>query len=169
MESERVTDYLVLEHERLDMLLAGANAGQRLNAAKFAEFRVGLLRHIAIEEKLLFPAARQARGGIPIERAHEMRVEHAALTSLLVPTPDPGLCEEIRSLLASHNHKEEGPDGVYAECEMLLGPAESEALRARAVARPDVRVVPHFDGPGVYRTASLALAAAQRMRRVDRS
>lgn len=166
--SAHVTDYLARDHERLHALLAAATDGQRLDGASFEAFRAGLLRHIGIEEKLLLPAARRARDGVPLERAHELRVDHAALTSLLVPTPDPALCDEIASILGTHDPKEEGPQGVYAECETLLGAAASEALAARALAFPEVRVAPHFDGPGVYRTAQSALAAARRMKQAVR-
>ena len=168
-QTKHLADYLTRDHERLHALLSAASAGKLLDVAKFAAFRAGLLRHIAIEEKLILPAARRAQDGVPIERAHELRVDHAALTSLLVPTPDLALCGEIASLLLSHDAKEEGPGGVYAECETRIGPVESEALAARAVAFPEVRVAAHFDGPGVYRTATLALASAQRLKKSVRS
>lgn len=163
----RVTDYLVADHRRLDELFARATAGERLDAAPFAAFRAGLLRHIAIEEKLLLPAARQARGGVPLERAFHLRVEHAALTSLLVPTPDLALCGQIRSVLVPHEATEEGATGVFAECEQLFSAAQSAALAGRAAAFPQVRVAPHADGPRAHRTAASALAAAARMRRPD--
>ena len=163
--SQRFTDLLVADHQRLHRLLAAAHAGEDLDHAAFAAFRAGLLRHIAIEEKVLFPAVRRARVGTPLARARDLRIEHAALTSLVVPTPDARLSAELEALLASHDAKEEGADGVYAECEAALTPADSRALVAVAEALPPVRVAPHFDGPGVYRTAALALAAAQRPRR----
>lgn len=162
---QRITELLVADHQRLHRLLATAHTGGHLDGDAFAAFRAGLLHHIALEEKLLLPAVRRARGGEPLARARELRTEHAALTSLLVPTPDLALCAELEALLASHDAKEEGEDGVYAECEAALTPADSRTLAAAAAASPAVRVAPHFDGPGVYRTAALALAAARRPRR----
>jgi hypothetical protein len=53
---------------------------------------------------------------------------------------------------------------VYEACERLLSAEESEALYARAEAYPEVRVMPHADGPAVHRTAASALAAARRMK-----
>lgn len=161
---KRVTDYLIADHARLHALLAAAAGGERLDANAFEEFRAGLLRHIGIEEKLVFPAVRRALGGEPLARAHELRIEHGALTSLLVPTPDLALCTEIRSLLTPHDAKEEGPDGVYAECERLLSPELSSDLAERAVAFPLVPLMRHYDGPGVHRTAATALASARRAR-----
>lgn len=161
MGASRITDYLVLDHERLHELLRAATEGGRFRPEPYAAFRSGLLRHIAIEEKVLLPAARRAQGEA-LSRAQDLRVEHAALTSLLVPTPDVQLCHEIASLLAAHDAKEEGPDGVYAECEALFSPAETQALAEVAENFRPVRVAPHLDRPGVYRTAAAALAAASR-------
>lgn len=148
---ERVTDYLEADHQRLHALL---------DSGALAEFRAGLLRHIAIEEKLLFPAVRRALGR-PLDAALRLRVEHAALTSLLVPTPDPTLVAEIRALLARHDAKEEGPDGVYAACEAILGATDELAKRARSFKQ--VPVSPYYDGPEAHRTAASALASAERI------
>lgn len=164
----RVTEYLLADHERLSALLTAATAGPGFDREAFAEFRAGLLRHIAIEEKVLFPAARRARGGEPLARAHGLRIEHAALTSLMVPTPDAALCAEIASILHPHDDVEEGPDGVYAECESLLTDAESEALFATARDYPAVPTSRHFDGPTAHRTAESALASAARISRPRR-
>lgn len=160
----RITDYLARDHERLHALLERATASGVLDAEAYAGFRAGLLRHIAIEEKLLWPAARRARAGELLPRAAELRVDHAALTSLMVPTPDAALCAEIRGLLGRHDAREEGPEGVYAECERRLTPDESEELAARAEAYPPVRVARHFDGPAAHRTAASALASARRIK-----
>ncbi|MCC6558733.1 MAG: hemerythrin domain-containing protein [Polyangiaceae bacterium] len=161
---KRVTDYLIEDHLRLHRLIERAAGAGRFDEAAFVELRGGLLRHIAIEEKLLLPAARRARGGVPIDRARDLRIDHAALTSLLVPTPDAPLCGELLSLLSCHDAKEEGPSGVYAECEQLLSEEDSAALAARAESFPAIPVAPHFDGPGVCRTAALALASARRIK-----
>lgn len=157
-----VTELLLADHRRLHALLgrAAASAGVALDA--YAAFRAGLLRHIAIEEKILFPAVKRVTGATPAW-LRELRIDHAALTSLLVPTPDAALLAEIAALLTEHDTKEEG-DGVYATCERLVGPTALRELAARAEALPPVRVAPHFDGPGVLRTRADAQAAAARMR-----
>lgn len=160
----RITDYLAEDHLRLHALLEAASAGGTFAPEPFATFRGGLLRHIAIEEKVLLPAARRARNGVPLARAHELRVDHAALTSLLVPPPDLALCAEIASLLATHDAKEEGGDGVYEECEALFSAADSAALAETAAQFRAIRLAPHLDRPGVYRTAAAALQAASRMK-----
>ncbi len=159
-----VTAYLIADHARLHDLLERAAVGAQVELDAFGEFRRGLLRHIAIEEKLLLPAVREARGGTSLDRAHELRIDHAALTSLLVPTPDLALCGEIRSLVSRHDAKEEGGGGVYEECEQWLSADQLLLLGQRAAAYPDVRASRYFDGPRVYRTAEAALASARRMR-----
>jgi hypothetical protein len=156
---------LLADHERLSALLAAATSRPDFDRDAFAAFRAGLLRHIAIEEKVLFPAARRARGGEPLSRAHDLRIEHAALTSLLVPSPDAALCAEIVSILHPHDTVEEGPDGVYVECENLMTEEESAALLASARAFPVVPTSAHFDGPTAHRTAASALTSAARISR----
>jgi hypothetical protein len=158
-----ISQYLTDNHTWLHALLSAADYDGHFDGDAFEVFRANMLRHIGIEEKLLLPAVRRIRGE-PIARARALRVEHAALTSLLVPTPDLALCREIAALLAAHDAQEEGDEGVYAECEQLLGSERSRALAEQAVHFPAVPVVAHFDGPGTYRTAPLALAAASRIK-----
>jgi hemerythrin HHE cation binding domain-containing protein len=161
-------DWLLADHREMEALLDRAavelaGGGSAARSPAFEIFRARLLRHIAIEEKVLFAAARQARGGEPISRAHRLRTEHAALTSLLVPTPDPALIGELRLLLEPHDRIEEGPGGVYQECEAALGDRWPEVLE-RARAYPAVKVAAHFDGRGTVRTAHAALERASARR-----
>ncbi len=152
---------MVADHEAMDRLLGRADGAARLDRDAFERFRARLLRHIAIEEKVLFAAARRAGGGAPLSRAARLRREHAAVTSLLVPTPDLALVGEIRQLLEPHDGLEEGPGGVYEECIGLLGDGWREVL-ALAQSYPAVKVAAHFDGRGTVRTAADALARAER-------
>ncbi len=161
---QRITQYLLEDHQRLEGLLSAATRAPAFDHEAFETFRAGLLRHIAIEEKLLFPAARRARNGVPITRAHRLRIEHGAIGSLLVPTPDHALCAEIALLFHDHHVLEEEPeDGVYVECERLISAEESRALLERARAFPAVPAAKHFDGQGTCRTAREALASASRI------
>lgn len=153
---------LLADHQRLHALLAQAQAGESLDTQAFAMFRQGLLRHIAIEEKILFPAAREVLGNQI--RWRELRVEHAALTSLLVPTPDRGLLGEIALLLRDHDAREEGASGLYAEIERVLPAEHLRQLATRAAALPLIPVRPHQEGPGVHRTRASALESAGRLR-----
>jgi hypothetical protein len=160
-ETERtsgpVTAYLAADHARLDGLLArSVRTPGAVDLDAFGQFRGGILRHIGIEEKVLFPAVRAARGGDPHPDWKRLRIDHGAIASLLVPPPTPALVAEIRSLLEPHNAVEEGPDALYACCDRLPG-EQVAALVERMRAYPPVRVAAYRDGPRVLRTASEAL------------
>jgi hypothetical protein len=135
------------DHARLDRLLDRSQRDDgTIDAETHAELRRELLRHIAMEEKVLLPFARARRGGAPLAMASALRADHGQIAKLLVPTPTPALCEELRALLARHNPLEEGPHGLYAQCDELAG-AEVESLAARLRELPPVPVATHYDGP----------------------
>ena len=55
------------DHRRLDDLLNKATeASDEIQLEHYQRFRTGLLTHIKMEEKVLFPAAQKANGGIPL-------------------------------------------------------------------------------------------------------
>ncbi len=152
-------EHLVAQHAEIDCSFRVAVArADRFDVERYEAGRRALLRHIAIEEKILLPFARERRGGVPLERATRLRKEHGAIASLLVPTPDAALVAELLGLLAAHDALEEGPTGVYAEIEALAG-AEEPALLERVRALPPPPPARHFDGPGTHRTAAAALRA----------
>ena len=65
--SGKIHRFLADDHARLDRLLERAAANPKtVDPAAYAEFRAGLLRHIAMEEKILLPAAQRLRGGAPL-------------------------------------------------------------------------------------------------------
>lgn len=138
---------MTADHVRLDALLARADADPHaIDAEAFDAFRRGLLRHIAMEEKVLLPMARAARGGEPLEIAKRLREDHGRIAKLLVPSPSHVGCDALRALLAEHNALEEGADALYATCDELAG-TNVDAWVARLVAQPEVPPAPHYDGP----------------------
>jgi hypothetical protein len=151
-----VAGHLAADHARLDALLARAVAAPgAVDREAFDAFRAGLLRHIAVEEKILFPALREALGA-PHPHWVRLRIDHGAITSLLVPPPTPELVSEIRSILVPHDALEEGPDGPYARADAVLGD-RAAALVERMRAYPPVKVAAYRDGPRVLRRAEDAL------------
>jgi hypothetical protein len=52
-----LVNWLIRDHEGIAELLARADSGGELDVPAFELARARLLRHIAIEEKILFPAA----------------------------------------------------------------------------------------------------------------
>ncbi len=55
----------------------------RRASACFSEFRDGLERHIAVEEKVLFPAFEKRAGVAATRPTHAMRSEHAEIRRLM--------------------------------------------------------------------------------------
>jgi hypothetical protein len=144
----------------LDGLLQRAVARpEAIDRTAYGQFRAGLLAHIGMEEKILLPDAQRRRGGEPLPIAARLRLDHGALAALLVPSPTHAIAAAIRSILEGHNAIEEGPGGLYAECERLAG-ADVEALLARLRSAPEVPVSPHADGPKVHAATRRALERA---------
>jgi hypothetical protein len=158
----RLYRFFADDHRRLDDILRRASDPPgRVDGALFEEFRAGLLRHIAMEEKVLLPAARQARGGTPLEIAGPLRLDHGAIAALLVPTPTPEVVARIRSILGPHNVREEEPGGLYETCDALLA-GEADALLDRLHAVPEVPLAPHRDGPLVERHVAETMEMARK-------
>jgi hypothetical protein len=156
----KIYRYLADDHERLDALLKRAISDpENIDMSAYAQFRSGLLKHIGMEEKILLPAARRIRGGEPLPVAAKLRLDHGALTALLVPSPTPQVIAAIRTILKLHNAIEEDPGGMYETCEELAGPEVDEILRQLQEA-PEVKVLPHVDTPFVMEAARRALARA---------
>jgi len=136
--------YLQADHERLDGLMRRcrelvAASDMTTSAETFADFRHGLLRHINIEEWLLFPALESS----PDLRPHhgptaQMRHEHQEIVRLLVLIQDtfavrrfdPGTFERLSSqladLLRQHNEREERV--VYAMTDSLVSGEQLKLL-----------------------------------------
>ncbi|HXQ22069.1 MAG TPA: hemerythrin domain-containing protein [Candidatus Acidoferrales bacterium] len=155
-----VARFLIADHRRLDELLQRATANPAdIDRTAYAAFRAGLLKHIAMEEKVLLPAAQRARGGTRLDVAAKLRLDHGALAALLVPTPTPAIVAALRAVLAAHNPLEEDAGGVYEVCETLAG-ADADALMATLRATPEVPVHAHVDGPRIVAATQRALARA---------
>jgi hypothetical protein len=156
----KICRYLTDDHSRIDDALRCATSRpDAVEPVAYAEFRAGLLRHIAMEEKILLPAARAARGGEPLPIASKLRLDHGALTALLVPTPTPAVVAAIRTILERHNRLEEGPGGVYEQCEQRVG-TEADQVLQRLKSAPAVKMLPHVDTPFVMEAARRAVKRA---------
>jgi hypothetical protein len=156
----KVHRYFAGDHERLDGLLERAMSNpENIDAAAYAQFRSGLLKHIGMEEKVLFPAARKQRGGEPLPLAAKLRLDHGALTALLVPSPTAAVVAAIRAILKAHNPIEEDPGGVYDQCEELAG-VEADQILRQLQNFSEVKVLPHVDNSFVMDAARRALARA---------
>jgi hypothetical protein len=156
----KIHGYLADDHRRLDGLLDRViSDSETIDAAAYGQFRSGLLKHIAMEEKIILPAAQKRRGGAALPLAAKLRLDHGALTALLVPTPTASVVAAIRAILKLHNPLEEDPGGMYDQCDELAGTDAEQILQQLCDAR-DVRVVPNVDGPHIIDAARRALARA---------
>jgi hypothetical protein len=157
-------DWLVRDHDEIDVLLRKARAPEAFDLEAFGRFRERLLRHIAVEERLLFTAIQRTNEGRLPETVSELQIEHAALTSLLVPTPDYVLAEEIAGLLERHTNLEEFPAGVYDQCLAMLDDETADDIFCDACASRPIPTAKYYDGPSTVRTADAALEKARRTR-----
>lgn len=138
------------DHRRLDALLQRSlSEPGAINRVAFTEFRAGLLRHIGMEEKVLFAAAKRARADrFPI--FGKLRVDHGAIASLLVPTPTPAIVTEILSVLGPHNRREEEPGGAYDLCDEAIGREGATWLVNELAGFPAPPLKEHNDAPVVW-------------------
>jgi len=152
--------YLADDHQRLDDLLQRAVAAPDvIDMEPYSEFRKGLLRHIALEEKIVLPAITRLQGGRQPAMAERLRLDHGALVALLVPPPSPSVVLTIRSILQIHNALEEQEGGLYLLLEQLAG-ADTERLAEQLKSAPDVPVLPHNERPGILEATRRAVARA---------
>jgi hypothetical protein len=152
--------FLAEDHERLDALLRACL--EEIDPEKYDEFRRGLLRHIGIEELVLFPLLRRSKGATELEA--QLHRDHAALSALLMPPPTRTELGQIAEILGSHNDLEELPGGLYEIIESLAG-GELDALMTKVHAIPPVRVARQADSPVLRRTIEQLLREAEEGRR----
>lgn len=138
--------FMMEDHARVDQLLAVATAGAEIDPFAYARFRHDLLRHIAMEEKVLLPYARNKRLGSPLAIASQLRADHGMIAKLLVRSPTRDTIDELLAILGRHNRLEEGPGGLYSRCDALAG-LEADAVVERLKAQPKVPLAAYYDGP----------------------
>ena len=157
--SGKIRRYLADDHRRFDGLLERIlSPSGVVDQEAYAQFRSGLLKHIAIEEKILMPAARRLRGE-PLPVAAKLRLDHGALTALLVPSPTASVIAAIRAILTAHNPLEEDPGGMYDQCEELAGAEAGDILR-QLQNYPEVKLLPNVDNKFVMDAARRAVERA---------
>ena len=138
--------FMVEEHVRIDGLLEAATRVEPIDELAYARFRHELLRHIAMEEKVLLPFARDRQGGVPLPIAAALRADHGVIAKLLVRSPTRAIVDALLEALARHNPLEEGEEGLYAVCDALAGD-DAAAVVARLRDQPSVPLAKYYDGP----------------------
>lgn len=152
-------NYFFGDHRKLEEALDRAAAGESIEIESYQRFRVGLLRHIGLEEKVLLPALEPHVKDRMKAVLDQIRLDHGAITALMVPPPTHGIIRAIRHILEKHNVLEESREGLYDVCENL--PAEIvQQIVEKARSAPPVKVVPNNAAPGVIDATRRALERA---------
>ncbi|MCZ2444422.1 MAG: hemerythrin domain-containing protein [Flavobacteriales bacterium] len=152
-------DFFAQDHRRLEQLLEEATNKDVVDMVLYNEFRSGLLTHIKMEEKVLFLAAQEANGGEPLPLASVLRVQHGAITALMVPPPDKALIKVLWHVLEVHDTLEEESGGMYDICEQLTA-ERTTALLDILKQTPLVPINPINPAPIGLEAAKRALARA---------
>lgn len=141
------------------LVRASADPG-RIDISAYEEFRRGLLKHVGMEEKILLPAVQRLRDGSPLPMAAKMRLDHGAITALLIPNPTPAILAALRAILEKHNALEEDAGGgAYALCDQAARVEVAGILKALRAA-PDIPPAAHVDAERVMASVRRALTAA---------
>jgi len=152
--------FFAKDHHRIEELLSNAtNQPGEIEMNYYHQFRIGLLRHIKMEEKTLFPSAKKADNAVMQELLPRYKLEHGALTALMVPPPTLSLIKAIRYVLEKHDLAEEEPGGLYDVCEALTHEQTQELLNQLAQTE-EVPVHPPNPAPIAIESARRALARA---------
>jgi len=152
--------FFTKDHRRIEDILDKAVEDiNNIQLDYYHQFRTGLLKHIKMEEKILFPAAQKANGGAPVPLAAKLRLDHGALTALMVVPPDPAMIKVLRHVLEKHDILEEEPGGMYEICEKLTGD-ETQTLLKQLEQVTEVPVHPHNEAAYALKAAKNALERA---------
>ena len=155
-----IHNFFTADHQRLEGLLDKATEQpDTVDMTYYHQFRSGLFRHIKMEEKILFPAAKKADLAVTDALIPQYRLEHGALTALLVPPPTVTLIKVIRYILEIHDLAEEEPGGLYDVCEALTQ-GQTEELLVQLNAAAEVPVHPPNPAPIALESAKRALIRA---------
>ena len=158
--SKPLHDFFENDHRQIDGLLHNALENrEQIEMSYYLQFRSRLLRHIKMEEKILFPAAKKIDPQLIAEVIPQYRLEHGAITALLVPPPTINLVKMLKFVLEKHNLAEEEPGGLYDICEALTRD-ESQALLEELQETKDVPVHPPNPAPIAVEAAKRALLRA---------
>ncbi len=148
------------DHHRIEgLLIKAADESENIDLEYYQQFRCALLRHIGMEEKILFPAAKKVNPEVMSKLIPRFRLEHGALTSLMVPPPTDAIIRAIRHVLEKHDIAEEEPGGMYDVCEGLTHGQTQELLDQLAIV-PEVPTLPLNPAPIAIEAARRALARA---------
>lgn len=160
MTNQPIREFFTEDHRRLERIFEKSTQDlSNIDMKLYAEFRIGILTHIKMEEKIFFLAAQKSNQNTPLPLASQLRLEHGAITALLVPSPTKEIAIVLKKLLEIHDEKEEKTGGMYEACESLTQ-KETEEILAQLQAVTLVPVHTHNDAPIALEAAKRALIRA---------
>lgn len=131
--------YLASDHDRIDAYFVQATANiKAIELDVYQQFRSGLMRHIGIEEKIVFPKLIEHHGEVAKQIASRLRSDHGAIVALLVPTPNAEVIATLSAILSAHNDFEEGATGVYS----MIAALDEQATHAMLLQMQQAPEVP---------------------------
>ena len=156
-----IMSYLEYDHARLDHLLkrAGALVSDEVHPDEYGRFRLGLLRHIGLEERILFPAMSRQGDQETLPDVRQIHLDHAAIAALLKIPPTPSVVAALRAILHLHDRLEEKEGGIYRKCEELAG-GHARDIAVRLMSARGVPVAPVVERPEAFEVARRALGRA---------
>lgn len=158
--SKPIHDFFTEDHRRIEQLLDKATERlEEIDMDYYLQFRTQILRHIKMEEKILFPAAKNANLEVMQKLIPRYRLEHGAITALMVPPPTLSLIKVIRHVLEQHDLAEEEEGGLYDVCEALTQ-GQTEDLLVQLLHADEVPVHPPNPAPIAIESARRALLRA---------
>jgi len=158
--SKPLHQFFTKDHQRIEYLLDKA-AGQpgAIQTEYYNRFRTALLRHIKMEETVLFPAAKKINETVMTGIIPRFKLEHGALTALMVPPPASALIKAIKYVIEKHDKAEEESGGLYDICE-ALAQGQTQDLLNLLKNTAEVPVHPPNPAPFALEAAKRALARA---------
>ncbi len=156
----RIYNFFTDDHRRLESVLETAEINPGIyNEEMYAQFRTGLLKHIKMEETILFPALRASHSEKAAALIAQLRLDHGALTSLMVPPPSSSVIRAVKYILERHNVLEEQSNGMYDLCEELSDDIKAGLLNKLEMTT-EVPVLPHRLDTYILGAVQRALAKA---------
>jgi len=152
--------FFTADHKRIERLLEKAIENpDEINPDYYHQFRIGLLTHIKMEEKTLFPAAAIGNGGRPLPLAAKLRLDHGALTALMTVPPTLETIKATKQILDIHDRLEEEEGGMYEMCEKLTD-EQTDEIMDKLSKVTKVPVHPFNKHPMVFSAMKRALERA---------
>lgn len=157
---KKLYNYFTRDHREIECILEKAISNPlTIDASLYNEFRVRILTHIKMEEKILFLYAQKANNNLPLPLQAQLRLDHGAITSLVATPTTPEIVKVLKYILDVHDELEEKSGGMYDACESITQDQTEKILEELMQTTP-VPVHQPNPLPVVFEAAKRALLRA---------